>query len=482
MNLDLIIGGMPRGGTSAIADLFNCSDNAYCYYGETHWVPLMMEFALHGPAPSTSLKQMSEILLHENKHVLIEMMRYAIKLGSADEKILIFDDADIPVISEQIMAFVASGLYGAELLKAVLGVMRQHLSDKTGKQFIGEKTPSNVFGFAKFGTVGADRALMIIREPFSVIRSMRKRTEQSEDIYANPFRENIWPLIGHWIEYADAMLTADNFSNTKVVRYEDHLSGDIENVMELVNWSGLQDKTGPLSRIEQEKMARHFKQTVPAQVSFENLGFFSKEAALVWYLTHAFRKDFDYQGDFFSSRLGLTPTFDTSSISLENAIIPLSGFIHTSPDPNTNDPFWLKESGFLAITAQKGFKQANCQTFFTFPERLRDEYCPIDLKFYDAYAGHSGLKDANAIGHVQLNRNDSEGPQIAIDLRQCTPVLETTDGDIFLIKYTSSLSFRPFLQPVQPDLESVRNFIPEYSTGRDRQEYSFMMHSFSFTD
>jgi len=220
MTLDILIGGMPRGGTTVAAKLMSLHPDIFCYAGETHLIPFMYSMFSHLPCRPDKVELVTRYLRHQFMTAMVEMPRFSVSQG-AHPRNLIFNEQTVNDLIEAVRSHLNAGLYGEALYKASLTTMAEMLSIVDARNIRGEKTPSNIFAMAEYAEVNAARNVIVIREPIGVLRSMKARVDGG-DPYSAVFRGDLEATIGMYLEYAMAVQRVLSSSPSGfMIRYED---------------------------------------------------------------------------------------------------------------------------------------------------------------------------------------------------------------------------------------------------------------------
>lgn len=220
MTLDLLMGGMPRGGTTVAAKFMSLHPDMFCYAGETHLIPLMHDMFGNMPCPKDQLDQVAEHLRQQFMVTMVEMPRFSVSKGAHPGN-LIFDEASVGRMVDAVRGHLGDGLCGAALYQACLATLGDVLSRADPRPIQGEKTPSNIFAMADYADTNAVRNVVVMREPMGVLRSMKARVDGG-DSYASAFRGGVEANVGLYLEYAlAARQILESGPGGLLVRYED---------------------------------------------------------------------------------------------------------------------------------------------------------------------------------------------------------------------------------------------------------------------
>ena len=416
MKMDFLVSGVPRSGTTTVANVINRHPDAVCYSAESHLLAFLMECAPDAPLPRQNLASALTIFLEQNRQVLLEMVNYNIA-RRRPKKWLIFDEESIRSYSIAVIDLLDAGYFGAELCSRALDILAGYLGRHFGTAIIGEKTPSNIFAVRKFGSMGLRHHVSVIREPFAVIRSMRARASHAEDIYASDFHGGLEHNIGLYLEYANAVTAVLELPCNHLFRYEDLLERPHYEAARLHACVGLIPNEAAL-----DVAVQRLRIVTPGDAS---TSFRPSEIARIWHLTAAVRSRFDY-GNYSDPGLSRIPDvqFDHSSL------VVVSGF--HEPQAQGQSASMMSE-GVIAVYARTGSIQLDMTFWSHFPEELADQ---AQVARLDITSNESRLGAVEApIGRAVMSA-------VTVRLGECIPVCTSASGSVYLLALKSSIAFR----------------------------------------
>jgi len=451
--LDFLVGGMPRGGTTALSVVFNLHPGSFCYAAETHFIPLLMEFGQYAPVPSGSLSGLRRILETQNHQVLLEMPQDSVKSGASDRWV-IFDAADVEALNKALLELLEQGLYGQQLCKEAMRQVAGIIRSKTGKDIAGEKTPSNVFGFKEYGAAGSKLAIVLLREPFSVIRSMRKRGADEADKYNKPFQGELLELIGLYSSYVDAILEARERRDVMVVMYEDLLQSSAEIIRTMFMRVGL-----PANERAVELGVKSLKLR-SGGAPWE--AFSPSERALVWHMTAHLRDKAGYTDEFYAGR-GFTLSAEEKELACDEALaVPIFGHY---PKAASEGGIWLNKESCLAIQVPRGKSAVQLKFWSEFPEFVLAEGQQAEIRAMP-------LAGTGAAGSAKAGRK-AVFTILDIALKDLPPVYSGKSGSLYLVKLQSSHAYRRTVTPMSR--------LGTFFFGGDRRELAFCLVESKFS-
>ncbi|MEQ1719193.1 MAG: sulfotransferase [Hyphomicrobium sp.] len=452
-DLDFIVGGMPRGGTTALSVVFNLHPLSFCYAAESHLIPLLLEFAADAPAPAGSLGGLRKILEAQNHQVLIDMPRQSVQAGASDRWV-IFDEPAVAEVNRGVMGLLERQLFGRELCEAALRHLAGVIREKSGKAIVGEKTPSNVFAFREYGTIGTKLAPVLVREPYAVIRSMKKRGEDANDKYNGPFQGELVELIGLYLSYLEAVRDAKDKANVMVVKYEDLMESSTDIVRKMYATIGLPEH--PRAVELAVKSLRLRSGATPWDK------FSPSDRALIWHLTESLRNQMGYTADFYKSQ-GFAPTEDELRLACDDEmLLPVFGFHTKHPSEGGT---WLMKESCIAFQVRNGQNLATLKFWSEFPKAIAPDGTSITLSAM-------GFDSPAVIASASVGRKAAFST-LAFDLNAMTPVHRGTNGSIYLVKLVSSHAYRRTVTPVSR--------LGNIFFGGDRRQLSFNLVESKFS-
>lgn len=362
--MDIIIGGMPRGGTTLAAKFFSLHEDIFCYAGETHVIPLIHGLLRHFPCVPRRKEEVVGYLRHEFMTAMVAMPRYSVSKGAHPAN-LIFDENKVEWLLSRLSTMLGRKLFGEEAHLFCMNLLRELLAECDRRPVLGEKTPSNIFAMAAHGAATSTLPVVVVREPFGVITSMRARIATGVE-HSAVFGGDVEHNIGMYLEYAEAALQCMSESRALLVRYED-MANDPAAV--------LSSMYGALSRTPEERVIRFVEKggdkTIAdrAPMNYKRLAvrcnqnnYAPDELWRIAVLTARVRTSLGYDDAMLSSMGYELQEFFPPPVPAP-MVVPLSGFY---PDSGQG-ACWMSERGALVAY---------------FPERSRNE---ISLKFWSCF-------------------------------------------------------------------------------------------------
>lgn len=199
--INFLVGGIPRGGTTAFADALNQHPDIFCYASETHLLPLVVQAAAFSSPSSAGLPALRAHLIKVLKQALIEMVDDNLRQGSP-RPLFRFTATEIERLADEVVGHISRGAVGANLIALVSRSLGSLLKIRSKKKIIGEKTPNNIPALDMLGQGSIVPTFAVVRNPYSVIRSMRKRARDENDKFASEFRGGVANQAGLYVKHS----------------------------------------------------------------------------------------------------------------------------------------------------------------------------------------------------------------------------------------------------------------------------------------
>lgn len=441
--MDFLVGGLPRGGTPITADIFNFHPNAFCLAQESQILPLCARLGDSAPIAPQHLQLVRNYIRRQIDHVLrvsaahnvtteeravAQVERSGHKL--AHVRRLVFDEERVNRLADSIVALFEQGLYGEELLEQCMAELRNEINRSVRADFIGEKSPQNVLSIARFGLLGAKVAVLMKREPYSFMRSMRN-ADTGNEIFDAEFRKPLWEMIGMYRCYARAIASLAPSPTVIVSDYHaDLIEGPATLAERIFNAAGLS--------VDQEAIAAAAARARLLTKGPSWVAFTLAEQALIWRLTADARENLGYDAAYFNER-GKFIEPDISRYRVEsNGVHVLSGF-HPA---NQSGNLWLEEEGWLAVETTPECRQLSLRFWANFPRSLlaSGESATIQAFGFD----QSGEK---LLGGCMFDSAKPAFATIPLALDEFAPLLENRSGAVRMLILRPSHSFNPINLP-----------------------------------
>ncbi|MBM3553321.1 MAG: sulfotransferase [Alphaproteobacteria bacterium] len=346
------------------------------------------------------------------------------------QRLVIFDEERVNRLTDSIVALIEQGLYGEELLNKCLGELRNEIKCSVSAEFIGEKSPQNLLSIARFGLLGARAAILMKREPYSFMRSMRKTNTGSETFDA-AFRKSLWQMIGIYRLYAGALAKLTPSPTVNVVDYYTDLidapAALAERIFKVVGLSTHPEAiVAAASWVQPQAMGRSWESFNPS------------EQALIWRLTADARRTLGYDAEYFNAKAPFIEPSDSSFDVESNRVHVLSGFFPTGQSDN----LWLEEEGWLAVESRSECRTITLRFWASFPPSALSsgESATIQAFGFD----ESGEK---FLGACTLDGSKPSFATIPLALDDFAPLLENRSGAVRMLILRPSHTFNPINLP-----------------------------------
>nr|WP_075750591.1 sulfotransferase [Pseudomonas alcaliphila] len=369
MQLDFIVGGMPRGGTTVAAKFLSLHDDVFCYAGETHLVPMLQSMFAYLPCRGDQIDVVIATLRQQLVVSMLEMPRFNVSKG-AHPKNIIFNEKNVDELVERARALLLAQLSGVDLYQASLIALKELLAQVETRSILGEKTPNNIFSMANYAGKTEAKSVVVIREPFGVLRSMSVRVKDG-DPYSNEFKGGLERNIGLYLEYADAANRALMSPKSLLVRYEDMALSPSLVVTRMHVF---------LERIPEDRVLRFVENGNDSEIAerapmnyrrlFLNMANDQISPIDAWKILNLTRSARELVGysDEVLAQLGLDVSLKWPGIDVPQTLMPLSGF-HQGEEHS-----WMKRKGSLiAYFSGKQSYEVTIELESVFPEQIKNE-------------------------------------------------------------------------------------------------------------
>ena len=441
--MDFLIGGLPRGGTTITADLFNYHPDAYCLAQESQILPICMRLADSAPVAPDKIDAVRDAIRRDINHVLHDMAEHNVAknpganvaaAASASVKTrrlpqrLIFDEARVQRFSSKLGDMLEAGLYGKDLLVRSLAALETEIRKDVGAQFIGEKSPANIFAISRFGLLGSRVAVIMKREPYAFMKSMRQLDGVVDSRFASAFRKSVWEMIGMYGEYAASIAALKPSPNLIVADYVDLIAEPRAMAARMFDAAGLPENA---EAAERAAAAVNPPAGRPSWEAFE-----STEQALIWRMTAQSRKGLGHTQAYYETRGMASEPQGADYAVTANMAHSVTGFEPTGEPGN----LWLGDCGQLALETKPECQRVNLSFWANFPE----EVVPVGKSAtIDIFAGVQESKVAS----VEILGGAACNVSVSVNLLDMPPDLQCASGAVRLLKLKSSHSYNPVNLP-----------------------------------
>jgi hypothetical protein len=180
----------------------------FCYASETGLLPLTQQIGGHGRIPPASMPMVRGWLREDLYSAMIEMVEFNIARG-APEPTVRFRRSEIDHLVSEILHGLDHFGDTQTLMELASAKLANELRQKSGKTYVGEKAPTNIFALdansdARFDAKGAVPVFVVVRRPLPVILSMQARFANKADHFASVFRGDTAHQAGLYLRHAFA--------------------------------------------------------------------------------------------------------------------------------------------------------------------------------------------------------------------------------------------------------------------------------------
>lgn len=314
------------------------------------------------------------------------------------------------------------------------------LRQKSGKTFVGEKTPTNIFaldsnGDARFDAKGAAPVFVVVRRPLPVILSMQARLANKADHFALVFKGSVAQQVGFYLRHAFACVRLAR-RGAHLLRYEE-FSGNarfiLPKVLSAIGVSGHGRIIEAINRQFEYRAGRDVRER-----------FSPADQAIIDALTEAALIPLGY---------GRDPRSRSAEAVFDLGHRVLSG--------EYEDKMLGRRSVLLLVTESQ-HRRANLQFWYRFPGSVADA---SDAVFWRVHAVDGGqLGSATALGG---------GPtvvELSIELNAAGGTRLVNGNVMYLVEVECSHAFVPLVHPFR-----------RLSSSLDRRELSGQILSIDFS-
>lgn len=427
--VDFIIGGMPRGGTTLAGKFFSLHPDIFCYAQETHVLPFLSNCFSTFPCHEKQLDRVLEEFRLQTRSVLIDMPQFNVSKGAHPGNLL-FKDKDVDGIVSRVKKMLLKGLVGRRLYIETLEALRELIYARVPREYIGEKTPGNLFAMAEHGGSSDTLQVVVVREPVGVMKSMHRRANNQEDIYASAFRGGLEANLGMYIDYAGAAATCLKSDTSLLIRYEDLAMDPFGSVKSMFGCFGKNVDERVRAFVEG---ARDKEIADRAPMNYRRLKINNDLGGLneldYWKtlkITEASRKLIGYGEDQMAG-FGYPSIGDWPGSDVPRVVLPMSGFHDLEHNGR-----WMKEAGLLIAYLPSAARAVEIDLWSNFPA------LPLDCDNSTLSVEVNG----NVIEEMRIRKGPSSF-EVVIPVMDRYVVPMGRHGGFMLIRLRSSVSYSP---------------------------------------
>jgi hypothetical protein len=450
-----VVGGVPRGGTTVHARLFNFHEEVSCYFFEAHIFPTIERIAGSFPVQPESFGAVENFYRSVLLGSLIDLPYQSRLLTKEDYQMgYSFSALEIEDLVMNFMALIRNGSFGKEILSESRQFFFDLLRQKSGKSVVGEKSPTNAGVFARHGLCGLDHVFLVVREPFSTIKSMKARAENANDKYNSAFIGSLWQQCGLWISEAETVLGALQHEGMSLWRYEDLLKSPIETAGSMFQKVGLE--LGSTAVMDIQKLIGTPKQPPIWQTMATN------DFKLIEAITASARKRLGYED---VTTPGTEFVSDDVSMQEEDVLV-ISG---AHPKNESEPHLWLQSSGMILVRSRLHRRSLSFKMWLNSPAFSKIHGSVADFTFADyASDGKQLAQHQVAVGEVSFF-------SVNVQLADVQPVFADTSSEFRLISFKAGHSYAPFLTPAAKHTRRRDDAVSGNLIGLDVRDLSCML-------
>jgi len=447
--IDFLVGGMPRGGTTVAAKFMSLHPDIFCYASETHLISYLYDFFRQHPCHPEKVKVVSEFLRSQLTTTMLEIPRFNVSKG-AHVGNLIFDESSVNALVSELHELLVSGASGETMYRWSLEALRRSVAKCSARPILGEKTPSNVFAMADFpGNEYLTKPVLVVREPFGALRSMRRRS----DPYASAFSGDTESNIGIYLDYGHAITRCLDKSDSLLVRYEEMANDPADVLTRMFGMFGLVPEERVINFVERGR-DKEIADRAPMNYRRLTMDVNHNEMTQVdiWKilaLTRSLRNELGYT-DEVMEEWGLPSAVDWPGDDVPSAILPLGGFYPAE----ANGHRWMKQQGRLAVYIPSGkCRRVRIDLWSCFPSEIVQGNC-VNLCL---------LLDGRVLEQVTVPCGQ-QNTRLEVALSEADVQPMGVQGSFAVITLQSSVSFTPMTATAD---------------GLDVRDISFLMHGWA---
>ncbi len=218
--IDLLLGGIPRSGTTALARGVGLHPEVFCWSSESALLP-MMEQLTHGlPMRPENRPAVEQMMTRHLKSAVIDQRDWHRTTAGFTPPVEIGLEA-IEGLASRTAGILGQGMPRVQTLQESASLLREFFAQFTDRRLVAEKSPSNVL-LIPDGLCVARRWLLTHRDPFATIASMQQRSKA--DPWAEVMGGEIEQRIGLYVRHARGILHAREHPNEVMVLNLDQLA------------------------------------------------------------------------------------------------------------------------------------------------------------------------------------------------------------------------------------------------------------------
>jgi hypothetical protein len=425
--MDVLLGGIPRSGTTALARAVELHPDIFCWSWETGLLPVLDELTRGLPMRPDNLLCVRQMICRHLKSVLIDQREWITAREHVAPSVQI-TMGDVEHLASQVSAVLQCRLSRIQTLQECAGILRTFLNQYNDRGLVAEKSPSNVL--LVDGSLSlARRWLITHREPFAVIASMLERTRS--DPWAGIMDGEIEQRIGLYIRHARGVISAKTSpSEALLLGYDSLIADPCGTLANVCSFLRVEPTLHYLDQV------RGIISGKPATDKWERFG--SLDRWKILHLCSSAMQALGYSEHYYRV------SFGDLTRGLPKVVEPQMQSLYGSFDPSPPDPVrWVQRSASFAVYAPRGVN--------TLTLRIHNNVSPIieasrvlGVTGADWHVGAYG--DVGSASAIPLSRFSLAADVLddwQIDLRGTEPLGHYGNWRLFKIDLETNFAFTP---------------------------------------
>jgi hypothetical protein len=423
--MDILLGGIPRSGTTALARAVELHPEIFCWSSETALLPVIDELTRGLPMRAENLPGVAQMISRHLRSAIIDQGEWnRAKYGSLPRAQITVTEID--QLARTCSSVLQQRLPRRQALLECASLLRDFLGLHSDRRLVAEKTPSNVLLLRESSNL-ACRWLLTHREPFAVISSMSGR---ASDPWAGAMRGKIEQRIGLFLRHAREILFARNSREAMAIDYDELITnpcGTLANVCVLLQVEPTLNFLEKVRGIIGGEVVTDSWEQFDALDRWKILRLCSGEMQSFGYTEYYYKVQLDHM------IYGLPQTLDPQ-------IEPLYGIFEP---PAAGELRWVQRSASLAVYAPQGINVLTltiCNNISAVAEAAR-LFGIVSEDWRVTAFSDVGAQSPLPLSNCSLAK-DFFG-EWKIDLRGAKPVGHHANWRLFKIDLETNFSFTP---------------------------------------
>lgn len=224
----VLIGGIPRSGTTLVARLIGQRDDTFLWPGETWVLPNVAKLWAGGPPNPECRAQIMQCMRRSLRAALVDMRAW----NDANSKLIAVShvtEAQVDKLVEDLTDLALRAPSRAAALRGGAGILERFQREWSDSPIVAEKTPENIMLFQELSGALDPTWVVSHREPFAVIASLQNRA--GADPFA-PWDASVETCVGMYLKYAWAVISAARALRPPILVGYDEACSNPERLME----------------------------------------------------------------------------------------------------------------------------------------------------------------------------------------------------------------------------------------------------------